>query len=94
MVTYILAEAQRLSVIHVPWLPGSDYCWIIVYFPGSVVRESGLTSHQSDLDSRLASGAGYCRLWVRALFLYIVADVDTVSCLSTTTQNYQAEAMT
>lgn len=69
MVTYILAEAQRLSVIHVPWLPGFDYCWIIAYFPGSVVRESGLTSHQSDLDSRLASRAGYCRLWVRALFL-------------------------
>lgn len=72
MLTYILAEAQRLSVIHVPWLPGSDYCRITVYFPGSVVRESGLTSHQSDLDSSLASGAGYCRLRVRALFLYTV----------------------
>lgn len=49
LVSYILAEAQRLSVIHMPWLPRSDYYGITVYFPGSVVRESGLTSHQPDL---------------------------------------------
>lgn len=49
---------------------------LLFIFPGSVVRESGLTSHQSDLDSRLASGAGYCRLWVRALFLYTVWLLD------------------
>lgn len=56
---------------------------VIVWLPGTAAGDSGQTSCKSVIDSRLVSWAGYCRswvgflggwcrLWVRVLFLYMV----------------------